>query len=143
MVERPRARRTANFEEPRSQGVNLLRVEFVKVSAVVDQNCALQRFFGKRVVADTIVREVVEDFEGEEIAGGQDEGVPVEYGAVDDLDVVDVVPGGGSAGEVASLEGSQCAGNFDDFEFGPGVDIRVEIADVVEDVEHERAVPCT
>ena len=38
------------------------------------------------------------------------------------------------------MQGSEVGGDFDDFEFGASVDVGVEVADVVEDVEHEGSV---
>ena len=80
--------------------------------------------------------EVVEDFEGEEEAGGGDVGVPVEDGLVDDFDFLAVAFGVEGAGEVLVLQLGEGVGDFDDLEFGAGIDFRVGVADVVEDVQH-------
>ena len=84
--------------------------------------------------------EIVEDFEGEEVAWRGDVGVPGEDGAVDDFDVGGVAARGGVALQLAGLQGGERGGDFDDFELGAGVDVRVVVADVVQDVEHEGSV---
>lgn len=100
----------------------------------------MQGGLGERVVADAVVREIVEDFEGEEVAGRGDVGLPGEDGAVDDLDVGSVAARGGVALELAGLQGGERGGDFDNFELGARVDVRVVVPDVVQDVEHEGAV---
>ena len=90
MVERPRARCIAHTQEARSNGVDVFGVEFVKVAAVIDQDGTLEGFFSDRVIADTVVGEIVENFEGEEIAWYGDVSVPRKDGAVDYFDVVGV-----------------------------------------------------
>ena len=77
------------------------------------------------------MREIVEDFEGEEVAGGGDVGFPGEDGAVDDFDVGGVAARGGVPLELAGLQGGKRGGDFDDFELGARVDVRVVVADVV------------
>lgn len=66
--------------------------------------------------------------------------MPGEDGTVDYFDVFCVAARGGGQGELRGLEGGEGGGYFDDFEFCAGVDFRVDIADVVEDIEHEGAV---
>lgn len=87
MIIRPRACYVAHAQEARSDGVDIFGVEFVKVAVVVDENGALEGFFGEGIVADAVVGEVVEDFEGKKVARRGDVGVPGEYGAVDDFDM--------------------------------------------------------
>lgn len=65
-----------------------MRVEFVKVASPVYEDGALQGLLGHGFIPDAVVREVIEDFEGEEETRGRDVGVPAEDGAVDDLDLV-------------------------------------------------------
>lgn len=80
----------AHAQEARCDGVELLGVELVEVAFGVDEDLALQGLVGEGVVADGVVREVVEDFHGEEEAGRRDVLVPVEDGLVDDFDLVGV-----------------------------------------------------
>ena len=115
-------------------------VEFEEVALAVDEDGALQRGLGEGIVPDAVVREVVEDFEGEEVAGGGHVGLPGEDGAVDDFDVRGVAARGGVTVELAGLQRGERGGDFDDFELGARVDVRVVVADVVQDVEHEGAV---
>ncbi len=143
MVVRCGAGGVADTEEACGDGVDGAGVEFVEVAFVVDEDGALEGLFGEGVVADAVVGEVVEDFQGEEEAGGWDVGVPGEDGAVDDLDVFAVASGRRGFLEVLLLEGGEGWGDFDDFELCAGVDFGVGVADVVEDVEHEGAVAST
>lgn len=114
-------------------------VEFVKVAVAVDEHVALKRLLRRNVISDAIVGEVVKDLHGEEEARRGDILVPFEDGLVDDLDLVCVAARFGSGEEMAVLECRKGGGDFDDVEFGAGVDLRVSRADVVEDVEHECA----
>ena len=50
----------------------------MKAAGAVDEDCGLERLFSEGVVADTIVGEVVEDFECEDVARGWDVSFPVE-----------------------------------------------------------------
>lgn len=86
------------------------------------------------------MRKIVEDFEGEEVARRGDVGLPGEDGAVDDFDVGRVAARGGVAVELAGLQRGERGGDFDDFELGARVDVRVVVADVIQDVEHEGSV---
>ena len=52
-------------------------VEFIEVAYGVDKDCALKGLFRERIVANGVVGEVIEDFEGKEVAGTGDEYVPV------------------------------------------------------------------
>lgn len=52
-----------------------------------------------------------------------------------------VTTGGSGGSEFGSLAGGEGGGDFDDFVLRAGVDVRVAFADVVEDVEHQGAVP--
>ena len=88
------ARRGADAQIARCDGVQYRVVELVKVALGIDQDCCLVRrgAGGPRVVADRVVGEIVKDFEGEEEARRGDVRVPVEDGAVDDLDFVQMTP---------------------------------------------------
>lgn len=90
MVERARARCVANTQEARCDGIETWGVEFVEVAVVVDEDRSLRGFLSDEIVADTVVGEVVEDLEGEEVARGGVISGPVEDGAVDDLHMVSV-----------------------------------------------------
>lgn len=140
MVERSRARCMSHPEEAGSDGVDLLGVKFVKVASVVDEDGALEGLFGEGVVADTVMGEIVKDFQGQHIAGCGDVGVPVEYGAIDDFHVICVSACGGGLGELRGLEGGERGGYFYDFEFCSGVDVWFEVADVVQHVQHQGSV---
>lgn len=103
MVVRPRAGGVAHAQEARGDRVDVFGVKFVKFAAVVDEDGALEGIFGDGIVADAVVREVVEDFEGEEVAGDGDVGIPGEDGAVDNFDMVGVAPRGRRTGELGGL----------------------------------------
>ena len=135
-----RARGVTHTKEARGDGVDGVTVEFVEVAFVVDEHGALKRFFGERVVADAVVGEVIENFEREEEAWGWGVGIPREYGAVDDLDMFGVASGGCGLLQTLLLKGGEGGGNFNDFEFCAGIDFRVGITDVIEDVEHQCAI---
>ena len=121
------------------EGVELAEVELVEVAVGVDEDVALEGLAGLDVVADAVVGEVVEDLHGEKEAGRGHVAVPVEDALVDDLDLVGVAAGLGGAAQVVLLHLGQGGGDLDDVEAGAGVDLGVDGADVVEDVEHEGA----
>lgn len=66
----------------------MLGIEFPEITTVVDEYGTLEGLFGERVVAYTIVSEVIEDFEREEVAGRRHVGIPGENGAVDDFNMI-------------------------------------------------------
>lgn len=103
MVVRPQASRVAHAQEAGGHGIDVFGVEFVKFAVVIDQDGALEGVLRDGVVADAIVREVVEDFKGEKVARQGDVGVPGEDGAVDDFDMVGVAPRGRRTGELGGL----------------------------------------
>ena len=127
---------SADAEEASGEGVDLGRVELVEVAEGVDEDGALEGLLGEVVVADGVVGEVVEDFEGEDVAGVGDGDVPVEDGFVDDFDVGGVAAGGGVLGGLRGLERGERGGDFDYFVACAKVDFGVVVADVVEDIEH-------
>lgn len=43
-------------------GVNLFAVEFIEVTDLVDEDHTLVRLFGKRVITNSVMSEVIEDF---------------------------------------------------------------------------------
>ena len=130
----------ADAEEARGDRVNISGIEFIKVACGVDEDVALEGLLGERIIADGVMGEIVEDLQGQEVAGRRDVGFPGEDGAVDDFDVVEVAASGGSAGKLGGLQRGEGGGDFDYFEFGTWVNVWVQVADVVEDVEHEGAV---
>ena len=97
----------------------------------------MEWFLGEGVVSDDIVGEVVEDFHGEEEAGRRDVLVPSEDRAVDDLNLVDMATRFGRSEEVVLLHCSERGRNFNDVELRTCVDLGVDFADVVEDIEHK------
>ena len=121
----------------------MLGVEFVKVSGVVDEDGALQWLFGEGIVADTVMSEIVEDFESEEVARCADVGIPREYGFVDDFHVRGVAPCRGIPRELRGLQGCEGGRYLNDFEFRSSIHIWVNVADVVQYVQHQRSIPCT
>lgn len=100
MLERARAGCVANAQKARCDGIEIRGVEFVKVAVVVDKDVSLKGFFGDWIVADTIMGEVVKDFEGEKIAGRGVVVGPIEDGPVDNLHAVRVAARGGRAAEM-------------------------------------------
>lgn len=86
---------------------------------------------------------VVKDFKGEKETRGRDALVPVEDGLVDDFHFAGVSPRGRVFHDLGVLYRCQLGGNFNDFVICPGVDVWIYIADVVEDVEHQRAAAGT
>lgn len=130
-------------QEARRHGVDLTGVELKELAVVVDEDIALEGLLGERVIAQAVVGEVIEDFEGKEEARGRDVGVPVEYGAVDDLNLVQVAPRRCRLLEVVDLQRSQRGGDFNDAEFCAFVDFRMHVSNVVEDVDHESSVTST
>lgn len=77
---------------------------------------------------------VVEDFEGEKVAGRWNVSVPVKDGAVDDLYMVSVAARRGRAVELRGLQRGKGRGDLDDFELCSFVHIRKEVPNVVEDI---------
>lgn len=124
-----------------SDRIDLLSVKLEEVAVLVDEHHTLVTFLGEGVVADGVVCEVVKDLEGEEVAGRADVDVPIENGLVDDLDVSRVATSGSGGGKLGGLTAGQGGGYFDNFKLGTFIDFRVDVADVVEDVEHECSVP--
>ena len=116
------------------------RVELVELAVVVDQDPGLLRLGCDGVVPDAIVGEVVEDFQRQEPARFQHRRVPVEDAAVDDLHVLCVAAAGGCLGELLGLQRGEVGADFDDFELRVFVHFWIQIADVVQDVQHQRAV---
>ena len=79
-------------------------VVLVELAVFVDQDRALQGLLGVGVVADGVVPEIVDYFEGEEEAGLRDGLGPVEDGGVDEFDVFEMVWVGSCGGEGGFLE---------------------------------------
>ena len=86
--------------------------------------------------------EIVKDLEREDVAGSTDVDVPCEYGPVDDFHVLGVTSGRGRPRELGGLQRRERSGYLDDFELRSGVDVRVDVADVVQHVQHQRSVSC-
>ena len=130
----------AEAQEAVCHRVDVLEEELEELAVAVDQDGRLQRLRGQRVVADAVVPEVVDHFQCQKPARLGDQRVPVEDGTVDDLDVLRMAARLGGPAELAGLQVGQSRGDFDDFELRVAVDFRVHVADVVEDVQHQRAV---
>lgn len=129
----------ADAEEARRYRVQAVHVELVKVSAAVDEDVALEGLLGRHVVADAVVGEVVKDLHGEEEAVRRHVLIPFKYGAVHNLDLVLVAARLGRGQEMAALQVGEAGGDFDDVVPRASVDLGVDLADVVEDVEHHGA----
>ena len=121
----------------------MLGVKFPEIAAVVNKDGALERLFREGVVANAVVCEVVEDFKSEEVAGRGDISIPCEDGAIDNLDVVGMSSRRSRSHELGCLERSERRGDLDDSELCTRVDVRLKIADVVQDVEHEGPITCS
>ena len=76
----------------------------MEIALGVDEDSALDGLFRERIVADGVVGEVVEHFEGEEVARVRHQSVPVEDGFVDDLNVRGVPARRGRAVQLGGLE---------------------------------------
>lgn len=112
----------------------------MKISFGVDKHNALVGLFGKGVITNHVVRKVIDHLKGQEEARRRDVGVPAEDGAVDDADLILVRARGRRGVDVARLQRRQRGRDLDDAELRARVHLRVRVPDVVEDVEHERAV---
>ena len=128
-------------KKSRRYGVDVLSIKLVKLAVVINQDDRLHGLLGNGVVTYAVMREVVKDFESEKAARGRDVGVPIENGAIDDFDVVFVSARRRRFRQLRGLKRSEGGRDLDDFELGPVVDFWVEIANVVEDVEHHGSVP--
>lgn len=131
--------RMSNPEISRHKRIQLGRVELVEIAVAVDEDVALEGLFGGDIIADAVVGEVVEDFHGEEEARGRYVLIPSEDGAVDDVDFVGVAAGFGGGQQMVLLHCSQRRGDLDDVVLGAVVDLGVNFADVVQDIEHQRS----
>ena len=130
----------AKTDVPARGGIDDGDVIHVEVPLGIDQDGALIRLLRERVVPDQIMRKVVDDLEGEEEARRRHVRVPVEDGPVDDGDPVAVDPRRRRLVQVAMLQRHQGRRDLDDAELRARVHLRVHLADVVEDVQHQRAV---
>ena len=128
------------LEEAGRHRVNLPGVEFEKVSLIVDEDGALQWLFGGGIVADTVMGEIVKDLEREDVAGCTDVDVPREYRLVDDFHMLGVTSGRGRPGELCRLQRCERSGYLDDFELRSVIHVRINVADVVQHVQHQRSV---
>ena len=87
--------------------------------------------------------EIVKDFEREDVARCTDVDVPREYGSVDNFHVLGVTSGRGRPRELSRLQRCKRSGYLDDFELRSGIHVRVNVANVVQHVQHQRSVPGT
>lgn len=95
-------------EEARSYRVDLPGVELEEIPSTIDQYGSLKRLFGEMVVSDTIMGEIVEDFEGKEIAGSGDVAIPTEYRSIYYLNMICMVAGRCCTSELLRLKSGQC-----------------------------------
>lgn len=124
-------------QETFSYGIDLLSVKLIELAIFIDQNYSLMRLFRERVIADSVMREVIENFQSKEVAWCAHIHVPIEYGAIDDFYMSRMATSRGGGCKLRSLAGSQGGGDFDDFELDAFIDIRMNISDVVENVKHQ------
>ena len=87
MIKRSRTSCVAHPQKSRSYRIYLSGVKLVEVASIIDEDSTLHGFFREWVISYAVVGEIVEDFEGEEVAGRGNVDVPGEYGAIDDVDV--------------------------------------------------------
>lgn len=137
-------------QEAPHRGVGHGAEELVKVALLIDEHGALQGLLGAQVVADDVVGKIVKHLEGEEEAGGGHDVRPVEDGLVDDLDLGPVAPRrrrrrrlGCALRQGGRLHAGQVGRDLDDLVPRALVHLRIDVADVVEDVEHEGAAAGT
>lgn len=120
--------------------IHVLCVKFEEVAFTVNEDHALEGFFGERIIANRIVGEIVKDFKSNEVAGRTNVDIPIEYRTIDDLDVLFVATGSGGGCQLQGLEGGESGRYLNDFVLGTFVDVWVYIAYVVENIEHECTV---
>ena len=63
MVERLRACGVTYSQKAGGNGINHRRVELVEVPGIIYEDGSLKRLFGKRIIPDTIMGEIIKDFE--------------------------------------------------------------------------------
>lgn len=129
-------------QETFSYGIDLLGVKLKELAIFIDQNDSLVRLFCERVIADSVVCEVIEHFQSKKVAWCADINVPIEYGAINDLHMSCMATSGRGGRKLGSLAGSQSSGDFDNFKLGAFINVWMNIADVVEDVKHQGSVSC-
>lgn len=79
-----------NSQEPRRQWIEAGTVEFMKFAICIDEDASLLGKLGLVVVPDSIVGEIIDDFQCQEEARRVHVGIPVEDRTIDDLNMVDV-----------------------------------------------------
>lgn len=135
----PASGRIPHPEVTRGHRIQHGAVELKEVVGFADQHDGLHGRLSRQVVADGVVGKVVEDLERQEEAWGRDRLRPVEDGLVDDFHLVEVAAAGGRPHQRRVLDFGQRVADLDDLVLRARVHVRVHVADVVEDVEHERA----
>lgn len=130
-------------EKPRGQGIKVEAIELVELAAGIDKNSALLRQSCLVVVANGIMAEIVENFQCQKEARGMHVGVPVENGRIDDLHVSHMPGRIDRVLQALALELREIWRYLYDLELGSMVHVMVSVADEIQDVEHQRAIPCT
>lgn len=107
MIERFRACCVSNSQETIGYQINIFRVELIEFALIVDENHALVWLLRERIVADSVVGEVVKDLQSNKIAWCTDIDVPVEYGLVDDFYMAGMASGSSRRFQLRGLQRSE------------------------------------
>lgn len=140
MLEGPRTCRMPHPQKTVRYGIDLLGVKFKELAVLVNENHPLVRLFCERIVADGIMCEIIEDFQSQKVARCADIDVPVEDRVIDDLYMFCMAASGGGGRKLGSLAGGESGGDFDDFVLSAFIDLWMDIANVIENVEHQGSV---
>ena len=89
------------------------------------------------------MRKIIEDLERKEIARRRNISIPIEYRSIDDLDTINMPPRVSCPLQLRGLQCRERRGNLNDFEFCPLIHIWVDIANEIQDVQHQCSVPGT
>lgn len=133
----------SDTQESSRKRVELGVIVFVELARFANHHAALLRHLRLDVVANGIVREIIEHLHGKEKAWRVYVRVPVKDGSIDDLDVVQMTCCVERLFQILELEVGEGGRNFDDSELRALVDLVVCVADEVQHVYHERTVSGT
>lgn len=118
----------------RDRGVNLCIIAFF-----IDRHHPLKRFLGDGIVADQVVRKVVEDFHTHKEAVVRNQSVPFKDALVDDLNTP-MTPGRIPDLLTLALTLGQLLGDLNDPVPCALVDRGLKLLDVVQDIHHQSSV---
>lgn len=128
------------LEELTCDRVKGSRIVFEELAAGIDNDMGLVWRASLEVVLQSIVRKVVEDLKGEEVAGRRNISVPVKYRAIDNLDFVGVSSCIRRVPKTLLLQVCKLARDLNDLVLGPLIHLWVDVSDVVEDVQHHGTI---